>query len=126
MNVYLLCSALLVILYFSLSFHVSMCRKRTNKLFGTVEDATSELDKAIRTQGNAGEYIPILVALFLYFHSAAPGSWVLWTAIIVTIARFCHAAGMLLSPTLHKPHPLRFIGALLTYVCGFLLGAALL
>jgi len=34
----------------------------------------------------------------------------------VTALRYVHAAGMIAFPTLDKPNPLRFIGALGTYV----------
>jgi hypothetical protein len=37
------------------------------------------------------------------------------------LVRYLHALGMILSPTLAKGHPLRFAGALGTYVVGLVL-----
>ncbi|MBW2290166.1 MAG: hypothetical protein JRG90_20420 [Deltaproteobacteria bacterium] len=45
---------------------------------------------------------------------------------IATASRYLIAIGLILSPTLEKPHPLRFVGALGTYLAGFGLCAALL
>ncbi|HJY84784.1 MAG TPA: MAPEG family protein, partial [Candidatus Binatia bacterium] len=50
-----------------------------------------------------------------------PATWVLWVMGIVTASRYLHAAGMIFSPTLAKPHPLRFVGALGTYLGGLAL-----
>ncbi len=44
--------------------------------------------------------------------------------IVATACRYLLAAGVILSPTLDKPHPLRFVGALGTYVAGFALCGA--
>jgi hypothetical protein len=55
---------------------------------------------------------------------AAP--WMLWDFVVATVSRYLHAAGMLLSPSLDCPQPLRFAGALGTYVCGLALVAAAL
>ena len=54
-----------------------------------------------------------------------PATWVIWVMIAVTAFRYVHAAGMITSPDLAKPHPLRFIGALGTYVGGLALCVAL-
>ena len=43
-----------------------------------------------------------------------------------TASRYLLAAGIVLSPTLEKPHPLRFLGALGTYAFGLALCASLL
>jgi hypothetical protein len=44
---------------------------------------------------------------------------------LVTAGRYLFAAGMLLSPTLARPHPLRASGAMLTYLGGLALCVAL-
>jgi uncharacterized membrane protein YecN with MAPEG domain len=83
----------------------------------------------VRAHGNAAEYVPIFVALFLYFllAGAAPGGWIAWVAIIVTACRVLHALGMLMTQSFNRqPHPLRAIGATGTYVGGLALGVALL
>jgi uncharacterized protein len=45
--------------------------------------------------------------------------------VLYRLFRYLHAAGMLLSPSLDRPQPLRFVGALGTYVAGLLLVVAL-
>jgi hypothetical protein len=42
------------------------------------------------------------------------------------VSRFAHAAGMFLIASVTERHPLRFFGALGTYICLFALGGALL
>ena len=44
-----------------------------------------------------------------------------WLFIAATVSRVLHAAGMLMSPTLARPQPLRAIGAVGTYVIGLIL-----
>jgi uncharacterized protein len=125
--IYLVCSAVLVILYFALSLNVSRMRAKTQTGIGTGSDPSGPLNKAVRAHGNAAEYVPIFVALLLYFSLTAPAGWIAWVAIIVTISRVLHAAGMLVTPTFNAPpHPLRAIGSLGTYLGGFALAVALL
>jgi hypothetical protein len=127
MLIYLVCSGVLVVLYFALAANVSRLRAKTKTGIGTGDDASGPLSKAVRAHGNAAEFVPIFVALFLYFSLSAPGRWIPWVVLIVTVARVCHAAGMLLTTTFDAPpHPLRGIGALGTYLGGLALGAALL
>jgi len=47
-----------------------------------------------------------------------------WTFVAATLFRYLHAAGMLVCPSLDQPHPLRFVGALGTYVTGLVLAVA--
>ena len=94
-------------------------------------DASSRFDdidvKAVRAHGNAAEYVPIFVALFLYFLLSGAGGWIEWVAIIVTASRVLHALGMLMTQSFNRPpHALRAVGALGTYVGGLMLGVALL
>jgi uncharacterized protein len=127
MNAYLICSAILVILYFVLSLYVSMMRGRTKTGIGAGNDPSGPLSKAVRAHGNAAEYVPILVALFLYFLLSGAGGWIVWVVVGVTISRVLHAMGMLMTPTFNgPPHPLRAIGAMGTYIGGVALGVALL
>ena len=127
MNVFLLCVTVLVILYFALSLYVSILRGRYKVGVGTGDDPSGPLGKAIRAHGNAAEYVPIFIALFIYFALSGAGGWIAWVAVGVTLARIFHALGMLWTGTFHAaPHPLRAIGAMGTYVGGFALGVALL
>ena len=123
MSTFLLAAAVLVLLYAALSTNVSRMRLRKRKS-GAVTDA--ELTKAIRAHGNASEYIPLFVALFLYFHSVQAGALLAGFAVVATLSRVLHAAGMFLIPSIAQRHPLRFLGALGTYVCLFVFGGALL
>ena len=123
---FLVCSAVLVILYFLLALNVSLTRRRTRTGIGGGDDPAGPMNKAVRAHGNAAEYVPIFVALFLYFLLSGAGGWIEWVAIIVTASRVLHALGMLMTQTFNAPpHPLRAVGALGTYVGGLMLGVAL-
>jgi uncharacterized membrane protein YecN with MAPEG domain len=127
MPVYLVCSGVLVILYFVLAFNVSRLRGQTQTGIGAGTDPSGPLNKAVRAHGNAAEYVPIFLALFLYFSLSAPAGWIPWVVVIVTVSRVLHAAGMLMTRTFSgPPHPLRGIGAGGTYLGGLALGVALL
>jgi uncharacterized protein len=126
MNVYLLCSAILVILFFALSFNVSRLRRSMRIGIGAGDHHSGILNKSIRVHGNAAEYIPIFVLLFLYFNSVAATGWVMWVVIAATVSRILHPLGMFMSKDLGKPQVFRFIGAVGTYACGIALGIALL
>ena len=123
---FLVCSAILVILYFVLALNVSLTRRRTKTGIGGGEDPAGPMNKAVRAHGNAAEYVPIFVALFLYFLLTDAGGWIAWVAIVVTACRVLHALGMLMTESFNRPpHPLRAIGALGTYLGGLALGLAL-
>ena len=125
MNTLLLCSAALVLLFAALSFNVSRVRLKRRK-FPLITEA--EVTKAIRAHGNSAEYIPLFVALFLYANSTqpSPSVYLLSIAVIATVSRFAHAAGMFRIASITERHPLRFYGALGTYICLFALGGELL
>ena len=125
MNTLLLCSAALVLLFAALSFNVSRMRLKRRK-FPEVTEA--EITKAIRAHGNAAEYIPLFVALFLYVNSTqpSPSLYLVCVAVLATVSRFAHAAGMFRIASVTERHPLRFYGALGTYISLFAFGGALL
>ena len=125
MNPLLLCSAALVLLYAVLSLNVSRMRRK-RRSFPEIPEA--EVIKAIRAHGNASEYIPLFVALFLYANSTQPGAGTYWVgvAVLATASRFAHAAGMLLTASVAERHPLRFYGAIGTYIGLFAFAGALL
>lgn len=126
MSIPLICIALLALLIFALGFRVSMARASTRTMYGYDNDPQDTLYKAVRAHSNAVEYIPIL-ALLIYILSLMPvAAWVQWCMILVTLFRYLAAAGILLPTTMNKPNPMRFIGALGTYLCGFALCIALL
>jgi len=124
METAILCTALLGLLVFALGLGVSMTRGSTNTIAGFNPDPTDRLYKMIRAHGNTTEYAPMLAVLMLFLGSRNPATWVIWTMWIVTICRYLFAVGMIISPTLAKPHPLRFVGALGTYLGGITLCVA--
>ena len=122
MNLVLLCSAFLVILYAGLSANVSRVRILGR---GPSRVTEAQLTQAVRAHGNASEYIPLLVALLLYLNSAAPNLFLTVIAVTATSIRILHAVAMLMTVGVHWRHRLRFVGALGTYASLFALGAAL-
>ncbi len=125
MNTLLLCSATLVLLYAALSLNVSRMRLRRRKF---PEVAEADMTKAIRAHGNAAEYIPLFVAIFLYVNSTqpSPSAYLIAVAVLATASRVAHAAGMFRVANVTERHPLRFYGALGTYISLFALGGLLL
>ncbi|MBC7995882.1 MAG: MAPEG family protein [Rhizobacter sp.] len=123
MNIVLLCTGFLVILYAALSVNVSRVRRQGR---GSSRATETQLTQAVRAHGNAAEYIPLLVVLLLYLNAAAPGTWLAALAVLATLSRVVHAAAMLIATTLDQRHRLRFIGALGTYLALFGLGGVLL
>ena len=55
-----------MLLYFALALNVSLTRQRTKTGIGTGSDLSGPLNKAVRAHGNAAEYVPVFVTLFLY------------------------------------------------------------
>ncbi|MEQ8953553.1 MAG: MAPEG family protein [Gammaproteobacteria bacterium] len=121
MNIAYLSCALLALLLFSLSLTVSMTRLRQQRGYGNEPDPTNWLTKIVRAQANASEYVPTLIALIIILELMGSPGWTSWVMLLAVASRYLHAAGMLLSPDLSNPHPLRFIGSAGTYTCGFLL-----
>lgn len=116
-----ICTGLLGLLLFGLGLGVSLTRGSTNKTFGYDPDPTDRLYKMVRAHGNTTEYAPMLAVLMLFLGSRDPATWVLWVMWIATVCRYLIAIGIIVSPTLDKPHPLRFVGALGTYLTGIVL-----
>ena len=77
-----------------------------------------------RAHANACEYVPILAILIYALAASGSSGWggVLFVGAVVV--RYLHAAGMLMSGTLEHGHPLRFAGAVGTYLIGLLLALA--
>jgi hypothetical protein len=126
MNVALLCAALLGLLVFGLGLAVSLRRGSTQTIIGHATDPADPLHKLVRAHGNATEYAPMMAVLMLAAASRNPSSWMTWTFVAATAFRYLHAAGMIFYPRLDRPNPLRFVGALGTYVAGLALVLATL
>lgn len=126
MTTAIVCTALLGLLVFGLGLGVSLTRGRTGTNFGYTPDPTDPMYKMVRAHGNATEYAPMLAVLMLFLGAREPATWVLWVMAIATASRYLHAAGLIFPKTMAQPHPLRFVGALGTYLGGLVLCAAAL
>jgi uncharacterized membrane protein YecN with MAPEG domain len=124
-DIAVVCTGVLAALVFVLGFNVSRMRGVTAKAGGSQmpTDPADRLLIAQRAHGNASEYVPTLIVLFLLV-AAREGSW--WAAALIvgaTLSRLVHAGGMLTAPTLAMESPVRMGGALGTYVFGAALAA---
>jgi uncharacterized membrane protein YecN with MAPEG domain len=126
MKVALVCTALLGLLVFGLGLAVSLLRSSSQTIIGYERDPADPLHKLVRAHGNAAEYAPMLAILMLAIAARGCPMWMVWTFVAATVFRYLHAAGMLLSPSLERPQPLRFVGALGTYLSGLALVACAL
>lgn len=126
MTVAIICSALLGFLLFGLGFGVSLTRGKTGVTSGYKTDPTDSLYKMVRAHSNTAEYAPIMVIFMLFLGTRDPAAWVLWLMVIVTASRYLIAAGLIMSESLDKLHPLRLVGAFGTYIGGLLLCLAVL
>lgn len=121
------CVAALGLLVFGLGFHVSMGRRRLRIGMGCPDDPAHPLTRRVRAHANTCEYAPILAVLMLLLGSTQPSMPLLILMVATTLSRVLLVLGILQSTTLARPNPLRFIGALGTYLGGLALaGAALL
>ena len=118
MTVAVVCIALLGVLIFGLGFAVSGVRGRSETLIGSSDDPANTLHKLVRAHGNASEYAPMLAVLIWVAAVQDAGAWGTGWAIVVTAARYLHAVGMILPASLDTVNPLRFLGALGTYLGG--------
>jgi len=126
MNVALSCIGFLGLLVIGLGLRVSLLRTSTNTIIGYNTDPGDTLHKWVRAHANACEYAPML-GLLIYAVGMQPASgWMKLVAVMAVVSRYLHAAGMVMSPSLDQPQPLRFAGAVGTYVTGLLLSLAVL
>ncbi len=126
MNIPYLCVALLALLVIVGGFKVSMGRAKHRVVQGYPDDPSHALHKAVRAHGNTVEYAPVIALLIYVLGTLNPPVWILVCMLLVTLARFLIYFGLLRSTTLAKPNPVRFIGALSTYVFGTVLALYLL
>ena len=128
MTIALTCTAVLAALVFVLGFNVSRLRGVVGKAGGSQLpiDPADRLFVAIRAHGNAAEYVPTLILLFLLVALRVPAWWTAALIIAATAARLLHAAGMLAGGNLAKESIPRMIGAAGTYLFGTALAVVLL
>lgn len=124
MHMAAVCTGVLGLLVFGLGMGVSLTRGATNTVIGYNPDPADRLYKMVRAHGNATEYNPMLAVLILYLGAHQPAAWLQWMFVVAALSRVLHAAGMILSPTLAKPQPLRAVGAVGTFVAGLVLAVA--
>lgn len=127
----LICSASLAILTLLLAFWTSIQRGASQTIaYNAPLDPTSAMAKAQRAHGNSAEYAALLIGLFLAagfaYQGRDLGALLSWTIIAVTASRFIHAIGFLTCKTLEKAHPLKAVGALVTYVGGLLIAGLII
>ncbi len=127
MTIALVCTAILAALVFVLGFNVSRMRGVTAKTGGSQmpTDPASPLLIAQRAHGNAVEYIPILMVLFLLVGARSPIVVAVPLIAGATLARLLHAYGMVTARTLAAEGKLRMTGAMGTYLFGVALAVAL-
>jgi uncharacterized membrane protein YecN with MAPEG domain len=125
MNIGVICTAVLGLLLFGLGLYVSILRQRTRRSMGCDTGPTDPLHRAVRAHGNTAEYAPFFAVLFLWFAMHPAPLWVSVTIVLATLARLSLVAGLLWGPSLDRPTPARFVGALLTYGTGLALAVRL-
>jgi uncharacterized membrane protein YecN with MAPEG domain len=126
MTTAIICTAILAAMLLALGLNVSRMRGVTGKTGGSQfpDDPASGLLKAIRAHGNAAEYVPTLIVLFLLVGARSPAAAAIPLIAGATIARLVHAYGLLSSPSLATPTTSRLVGAVGTYLFGIGLAVA--
>lgn len=120
------CVAVLGLLLFGLGLSVSIMRFRQRSLCDFADDPASLLRKLVRAHGNTAEYAPFLAVLFLFLGSRSPSTVTVSLMIVATVCRCLLVVGLVAFPTMEKPNPVRFVGAIGTYGAGIGLCLALL
>ena len=122
----IICTAILAAMLFVLGWNVSRMRGVTAKAGGSQfpSDPASRLLIAIRAHGNAAEYIPALIVLFLLVGARSPAAVAIPLIIGATVARAAHAYGLLSAPSLAVQTKARLAGAAGTYLLGVGLAVA--
>jgi uncharacterized protein len=127
MTTAIICTAILAAMLLGLGFNVSRVRGMTAKAGGSQfpNDPTSGLLKAIRAHGNAAEYVPTLIVLFLLVGARSPAAAAIPLIAGATAARLVQAYGLLTTPSLATilTTP-RLIGSLGTNLFGLGLAVA--
>ncbi len=125
-NTALVCTAILGLLLFALDLVISTMRLHGGGLSGYAASPADLLARLVRAHGNTAEYAPFLAVLFLYLGSQNPARWLVGCMVGATVCRLLLVVGLLAWPTMAKPNPARFVGALGTYFFGAALCVALL
>jgi uncharacterized membrane protein YecN with MAPEG domain len=126
MTTAIICTAILAAMLFLLGLNVSRMRGVAAKAGGSQfpDDPASPLLIAIRAHGNAAEYIPTLILLFLLVGARSPAAVAIPLIAGATAARVVHAYGLLTAPSMAAQTGGRLAGAMGTYVFGVALAVA--
>ena len=126
MTIAIVCAAILAAMVFVLGGNVSRMRGVTGKAGGSQlpTDPADRLLIAIRAHGNAAEYIPTLIVLFLLVGARSPAAVAIPLIVGATAARVTHAFGLLTADSLAKKTKGRVVGAVGTYFFGVALAVA--
>jgi len=85
--------AILSIMYVVLSARISLLRGEHGVSIGAGSNPV--LSRAIRIQGNFGEYVPLLLIMIAMLEMLAAPNWFVWLfGVVVVAGRFLHAYGM--------------------------------
>jgi uncharacterized protein len=125
MTTSIVCIGLLGLLLFGLGLGVSAQRGRSSTNFGYRDDPADPLYRWVRAHGNTAEFAPMLAVLFFVVGWRGAATWVHWVIALATLSRYLIAVGIV-SSTLARPNPFRFVGAIGTYVSGLILSVYLL
>jgi uncharacterized membrane protein YecN with MAPEG domain len=122
----IICSAILAAMLFLLGFNVSRMRGVTAKAGGSQmpTDPASPLLVAIRAHGNAAEYVPTLIVMFLLVGFRSPAVVAIPLIVGATLSRVLHAVALLTSGNMAKESGSRVLGATGTYLFGVALAVA--
>ncbi|MGY8775814.1 MAG: MAPEG family protein [Spongiibacter sp.] len=126
MSTPLVCIAILGALCFVLGLNVSLARMRAGVGSGCPDDPKDTLHKAVRAHANTIEYAPALMLLIYIASQAQIASWVMWTMVVATACRVLIVIGIIGTRSLARPNPMRFTGALGTYITGLILAGVVL
>jgi uncharacterized protein len=126
MTAAIVCTAIVAAMLFLVGLNVSRSRGATAKAGGSQMpiDPASRLLIAVRAHGNAAEYVPTLIVLFLVVGARSPAGVAIPLIIGATVARVVHAYGMLTAPSLAMQTRARLAGAVGTYLFGVALAVA--
>ena len=122
----LICVTILGLLLFGLGLSISVMRFHEGTSFGCESDPANRLHKLVRAHANTAEYAPFLAVLFLYLGARSPSIVVESLIVASTACRCLLVIGLIAWPTMAKPNPFRFVGALGTYGAGLALCAMVL
>lgn len=121
----LACTAFLGLLVFGGGLAVSLLRFRDRVIIGSATQPNALLNRALRAHANTCEYAGVLAALFLWHGSQQPAPWVVGLIVAATACRVLLVIGLVSFARMERPNPVRFVGALGTYVTGLALCGAL-